>query len=109
MEVEEPRRLERLIVGDDAALVDAVLSSRAADASDSSRSCGEEALIVAAFLLDRSSDLHHGRGRGLMLFTRGTGQFYFLFSWRLSKFPFLLKMNATKKSTKQTMVPRKKK
>lgn len=63
MEVEEPRRLERLIVGA-AALVDAVLSSRAADASDSSRRCGEEALMVAAFLVDRSSDLHHGRGRG---------------------------------------------
>jgi len=48
MEVEEPRRLDRLIVGA-AALVVAVLSSRAADASDSSRRCGEEALMVATF------------------------------------------------------------
>ncbi len=57
MEVEEPRRLDRLIVGA-AALVVAVLSSRAADASDSSRRFGEEALMVATFLVDsdRSSE-----------------------------------------------------
>ncbi len=76
MEVEEPRRLERLICGA-AALVVAVLS-RAADASDSSRSCGEEALMVAAFLVDSSSDLHHGRGRiddRCLLFTRGTSNY----------------------------------
>ncbi len=66
MEVEEPRRFERLIVGA-AALVVAVLSSRAADATDSNRSCGEDALMVAAFLVDRSSNLHHGRSRGSML------------------------------------------
>jgi len=45
MVVEEPRRLERLIVG--AAVLVALFRSRAADARDSSRSCAEEALMVA--------------------------------------------------------------
>lgn len=47
MEVEEPNRLERLSVG--AALVVVACSRRAADASVCSRSCGEDALIVAVY------------------------------------------------------------
>lgn len=46
MEVEDPRRLERLIVG--AAAAAAAQQSWAA-ASVSSRSCGEEALMVPVF------------------------------------------------------------
>ena len=49
MVVDEPRRLERLIVG--AAALVALFRRRDADASDSSRSCcGEEALMVAPYL-----------------------------------------------------------